>query len=100
MKRKINIKKEVLTGVITGFIATGFGFYFYAQVFNSFSMKFLKKLIIEENFLSEVLAYSAIPNLFVFFVFIKRKQDYRARGVMIATMLIALAIAASFFIQF
>ena len=85
---------------MVGFLATATGFFFYSQVFNHFSMKFLKILIVEENFLGEILAYSAIPNLLAFFVFIKKKQDYRARGVMLATMVVAVAIAVSFFIKF
>ncbi len=95
-----NIKTKVLTGVLFGFIATAFGFYFYSQVFNHFSMKFIKKLIVDEDMLSEILAYSAIPNLLAFFVFIKRGEDYKARGVILATMIVAIAIALSLFIDF
>jgi hypothetical protein len=90
-----NIKLKVLTGILFGFIATAFGFYFYSQVFNHFSMKFIKRLILEEEMLSEILAYSAIPNLLAFFVFIKRGEDYKARGVIIATMIVAITIAIS-----
>jgi len=96
MKHK-NIKLKVITGILFGLLATAFGFYFYSQVFNHFSMKFVKKLITEENMLSEILAYSAIPNLIAFFVFIKRGEDYKARGVLIATMFVAIAIAVSMF---
>ncbi len=98
MKKQINIKKEVLTGVLVGFIATAIGFYFYTQVINQFSMKFVKKLITEYDYLGEILIYSVAPNLIAFFVFIKRKEDYRARGVILATMLVALAVAVSLFI--
>lgn len=94
-KNHQNIKLKVLKGILFGFIATAFGFYFYSQVVNRFSMKFVKKLISEEDMLSEILVYSAIPNLLAFFVFIKRGEDYKARGVIIATMIIAIAIAFS-----
>lgn len=99
MKNK-NIKINVLTGVLFGFMATAFGFYFYSQVFNQFSLKFIKHLIVKEDYLSEILAYSAIPNLLAFFVFIKRGEDYKARGVILATMVIAIVIALSLFIKF
>ena len=92
-----NIKLKVITGILFGLFATAFGFYFYSQVFNHFSIKFVKKLITEEDMLSEILAYSAIPNLIAFFVFIKRGEDYKARGVLIATMFVAIAIAVSMF---
>ncbi|MDA9333811.1 hypothetical protein N9Q52_02040 [Polaribacter sp.] len=38
----------------------------------------------------KVLSLAAVSNLFVFFVFIKKKQDNRAKGVLLATILIAL----------
>ncbi len=98
MKKHPNIKKEVLIGMFVGFIATAIGFYFYSQVFNHFSMKFIKKLITEYDYLGEILIYSVSPNLLAFFVFIKRKEDYRARGVIMATMLVALAVAVSLFL--
>jgi hypothetical protein len=44
------------------------------------------------------LGLSAIPNLFVFFIFLKKKQDYRARGVILACILIALGILVTQFI--
>ncbi len=96
--KQVNIKKEVLLGVLVGFISTAIGFYFYTQVFNEFSMKFIKKLIVEENYLGDILVYSVAPNLLTFFVFIKRKEDYRARGVILATMMVALGVAVSLFI--
>ncbi len=98
MRKKVNIKKEVFIGVLVGFAATFIGFYFYTQVFNDFSMKFVKKLIEEEDYLGDILIYSAIPNLLAFFVFIKRKEDYRARGVIMATMFVAIGIAVSLFV--
>lgn len=99
-KKHQNIKAQVLTGALFGIIATAIGFYFYSQVFNQFSMKFIEKLIKEEGVLSEIIAYSALPNLLVFFVFIKRREDYKARGVMLTTMILSIAVAVSFFINF
>ncbi len=96
-KKKGNLKKDIFTGVLIGFIATAIGFYFYTQVFNHFSMKFVKKLIAEEDMLGTILAYSVMPNALAFFVFIKRKEDYKARGVMIATFVIAIAISITLF---
>ena len=93
-----NIKANVLIGIIIGFLATAIGFYFYSQVFNKYSFKFIERLVYEHDMLGEILAYSAIPNLLAFFVFIKRKEDYKARGVILATMIVALGIVASFII--
>ena len=97
MMQNKNIKKNVITGFLVGLLATAIGFYFYTQVFNQFSMKFIEKLIVEEGMLDMLLIYSAIPNLLAFFVFIKRKEDYKARGVLLATMLVAIGILYSKF---
>ena len=92
----MNIKAKILTGVFFGFMATAFGFYCYSQVFNKYSLRFLERLITEQNMLSEILAYSVMPNLAAFFVFIKRKEDYKARGVILATLVVAIAFLISF----
>ena len=47
-------------------------------------------MIKKGNLYAKVLSLAALPNLFVFFVFIKKKQDYRARGVLMASILTAL----------
>jgi hypothetical protein len=36
------------------------------------------------------LSLAAIPNLVVFFIYIKKKQDNSAKGVLLATILISL----------
>lgn len=46
-------------------------------------------MIKEGNLYGKILALAAIPNLFVFFVFIKKREDNKAKGVLIATFLIA-----------
>ncbi|MCF6351225.1 MAG: hypothetical protein L3J23_09410 [Flavobacteriaceae bacterium] len=93
-----NIKKEVIIGFLIGLLATVIGFYFYTQVFNSFSIKFIKRLIVEQQMLGLILVYAVIPNLLAFFVFVKRKEDYKARGVMLATIVVAIVILISKFI--
>lgn len=96
--KQLNIKKQVVIGFLIGILSTIIGFYFYTQVFNSFSIKFIKRLIIEQQMLGLMLIYAAAPNLLAFFVFVKRKEDYKARGVMLATILVAIVILISKFI--
>ena len=92
----MNIKKKVLTGVLFGLLSTAFGFYCYSQVFNQYSIRFLERLIFEQDMLGEIIAYSVMPNLLTFFVFIKRKEDYKARGVILATLAVAVVFLISF----
>ena len=93
-----NIKKQVIIGFLVGLIATSIGFYFYTQIINKYSFKFIKSLILEEDMLATFLTYAAVPNLLAFFVFIKRKEDYKARGVLLATFFVAIVMLISKFI--
>jgi hypothetical protein len=41
-----------------------------------------------EGFLGKLMSIGALLNLGAFFIFLKKKQDYRARGVLIATVFV------------
>ena len=85
------IKKEVLIGVLVSIVATLGGGFIYLEFFSQFNFKDTLQIIAEGNLYGKVLSIAAIPNLFVFFIYIKKNQDYRARGVLMMTILIALA---------
>jgi hypothetical protein len=82
------MKKEILIGFIVAVFATICGFYLYVQLFSKFGFYETLEIIREGNLFGKVLALASIPNLFVFFIFLKKKQDYRARGVMMTSLLI------------
>ena len=84
------IKKDILIGVLISLFATAAGFFFYLEYFSKFSFDETLKMINQGDLYGKVLALAAVPNLFVFFIFIKKKQDQRAKGVLLATILIAL----------
>ena len=91
-------KRELLIGFVIGIFATMAGFYLYVEYVSDTSFTDSVQLIMEQKLLGNVLVLAAIPNLFVFFIFIKKKQDLRAKGVLMACFLIALLIlAAQFF---
>ena len=92
------IKKEILIGFIIALIATAFGFYIYVELVSTYSFDETLKIIKEGKLYGKVLGLAAIPNLFVFFVFLKKKQDYRAKGVLLATFFIAFLILISLFL--
>lgn len=92
-KRKVTksfIRKEIGIGLLFSAMATATGFFAYVEFLSEFDFRQTLEKIQEGDLLSSVLALSALPNLFVFFIFIKKKQDYRARGVLMATILTAL----------
>ncbi len=92
------IKKEILIGFIVALIATAFGFFIYVELVSTYGFEETLKIIKEGKLYGKILGLAAIPNLFVFFVFLKKKQDYRAKGVLFATFFIAFLILISLFI--
>jgi len=83
------MKKEMLIGFIVALIATSFGCFLFIEFFSKYDFYKSLQLIKEGNLEGKVLDLGAIANFFVFFVFLKKKQIYRARGVLLETFLIA-----------
>lgn len=92
------MKKEILIGFLIGLIATVFGFYIYVEFVSSYGFEETLKIISEGNLYGKVLGLAAIPNLFVFFIFLKKKQDLRAKGVLMACFFVAFLILVSKFL--
>lgn len=89
------IKKNVFIGFIVGIVANLIGLYLAATLLGQLSENndgFFKvfKAAQSEGFLGKLISLGAILNLAVFFVFLNRKQDYKARGVLLATILVAI----------
>ncbi|MDG1037573.1 MAG: hypothetical protein P8P15_03345 [Polaribacter sp.] len=83
------IKKDVLIGILISLFATFGGVFLYLEYFSRYEFYETIDLIKEGRLYGKVLSLAAIPNLFVFFIFIKKKQDYKAKGVLLSTILIA-----------
>ena len=86
------LKKEVLIGLIIGLIANVAGSYLYIYFFSDFNLEETLYKAYETGVVGNIIALGAILNLFVFFIFIKKNQIYRARGVLLATVVSALVI--------
>jgi len=84
------IKKEVFIGLFVGLIANSIGLFLSATLLgNGEDFMAVLKSASAEGFLGKLISLGAVLNLVAFFIFIKKKQDYRARGVLLATVLIA-----------
>ena len=92
------MRKRIFKGILIGLLATAIGFYLYVEFALKGSFLEALEVIRQKKLYGMVLSIAAIPNLLVFFTFIKRKQDYEARGVMIATFLVAFLILLSQFL--
>ena len=84
------IKKEIFIGMFVGLIANAIGLYFAATLLGKGDdVTTVIKAAANEGFLGKLISLGAILNLIAFFVFIRKKQDYRARGVLLITVFIA-----------
>ena len=91
------IKKEVAIGFIVGFIANFIGVFLYSNFISDDGLLETVKMAKQNDILGKIISIGAIFNLAAFFIFIKKKQDYRARGVLLVTVLIAVG---TFLIKF
>ncbi|MDT0606756.1 hypothetical protein [Croceitalea rosinachiae] len=85
-------KKEVIIGFLVGIIANTLGTLLYILLFSDLSISETFNAAIAQGHIGSILALGAILNLVAFFGFLRIKRDYRARGVMIATILTAMVI--------
>ena len=84
------VKKEIIIGLLVGLIANSIGLFLAATILgNGDDFMTVLKAAAAEGFLGKLISLGAILNLAVFFIFIKKKQDYRARGVLLMTVFVA-----------
>lgn len=84
------IKKDILIGILISLFATAAGCFLYVEYFSKFGFNETIQMIEDGDLYGKILSIAAIPNLFVFFIFMKKKQDHKAKGVLLSTIVIAL----------
>ncbi|GGH35519.1 membrane protein [Mangrovimonas yunxiaonensis] len=92
-------KKEVFIGFIIGLAANAVGLFIAALLYNNNGSVFnnIKAASVHGN-LGQLISFGAAINLLVFFLFLRKKHEYRARGVLLATLFAALlTLAIKFF---
>ena len=87
----MNKKKEVVKGVLFALLSSLSGLVL-ANLFLSENDSIIESLknSYYENFLGKLISLGAILNVLVFFVFIKKNQDQRAKGVLLFTIFLAI----------
>ncbi|MFL1013061.1 hypothetical protein [Flavisericum labens] len=84
------MKKDLFIGMFVGLIANAMGLFFAATLLGKGDdFTTVIKAASAEGFLGKLISLGAILNLIAFFIFIKKKKDYRARGVLLITVFIA-----------
>ena len=90
METRMN-KKEVFLGLLSGFLANLLGVIITVIIlFQNFDIFKIINDSISENFITKLISLGAIVNLIVFFIFLKYDYEERARGVLVATFIIAI----------
>lgn len=83
-------KKDLLIGFTIGFITTFLGTFLFLEFFTIHG--FVNGILVlkAQGYLGKVITIGAILNLVVFFIFLQKDQDIKARGVVLATVILAL----------
>jgi hypothetical protein len=93
LENKLN-KKEIIFGAIGGFTANLMGVFISVIVlFQEIKISNILRIVsnsISDNFITKLISLGAIMNLIVFFIFLKYNYEERARGVLVATFIIAI----------
>lgn len=87
------IKQNIFTGFLTGIAANIAGVLLYIMLLSQSDIDTTLKDAVENDYLGKIIALGAILNFVPFFVFLKKKQNYHARGVLLATVSVAVAVA-------
>ncbi len=98
MKKKIG--KELIVGLITGLMSNMAGSYlylFFLSRVKNLSIDSTLDVTLEQGLIGNIIVLGALLNFVVFYVFLKKKQYYRARGVVLASLIAAIIILISKF---
>jgi|AntDeeMinimDraft_4_1070355.scaffolds.fasta_scaffold08407_3 uncharacterized BrkB/YihY/UPF0761 family membrane protein len=86
------IAKQIGIGLLVGLIANVAGMFLYVQFFIDKEFETALADAFREGVLGNIIGLGAIFNFLPFFVFLKKKKIYRSRGVLLATLIAAIAV--------
>jgi len=84
------IAKNIGIGFLIGIVANAIGIFLYLQLFSDLPIKEALQTAIQQDILGKIISLGALLNLGAFFIFIKKRDYYKARGVLLATVLAAI----------
>ena len=87
------IKREIFIGFFTGILTNLLGILLYILLFSDLSIGDSLREAARGDFLGTLVAAGAVLNFLPFFLFLRREKVYRARGVLMASLLAALVMA-------
>ncbi|WOC39605.1 hypothetical protein [Polaribacter sp. HL-MS24] len=85
------VKKEIFIGAAVGFFVVLAGLFLgYEYLVSQYELPQSIRMFHNKHLYGKVLFLAAVPNIFVFFLYLKKKQDHRAKGILGISILIAL----------
>lgn len=88
----MNIKKEIGIGMLISLVCTLAGMYIYVAIFTTYDLIHAISLAYQDQFLGGLIAIGGGANFLPFFVYLKKNEIYRARGVLIFSIFLAFII--------
>jgi len=88
-------KTQMFWGAIVGLVTPPIAFVLWVFSFSNYGISHAINLVEQGGLYSEVISLSAIANMIVFYLFLNRKKVYAARGVLLATIFLALIVLAT-----
>lgn len=85
-------KLHILIGFLVGLFSNLAGMFLYVFFFTKYEFEEALQISYYDDFLGKIIALGAVLNFLPFFVFLKKKEDYKARGVLLATIISAFSI--------
>ncbi len=86
------IIKEIIIGFLVTIACNLAGMYFYISAVSDVGIIEFLKLSIQHHFFTSVVGLGAIMDFLAFFVFLKKRQYYRVRGVLFGVILAAVVV--------
>lgn len=83
-------KIDLLVGLFIGIVSTLIGTTLFLLLFTNFHSINDIAIIKQEGILGKVITLGAILNLFIFFILLKNNKEVMARGVVLATLILAI----------
>ncbi len=87
------IKTQVFVGFLVGIAANFIGMMLYILILTDLDLATAFRDASQNGYLGKIIALGAALNFLPFFLFLKKKMDYHARGVLLATVVMAVVLA-------
>jgi hypothetical protein len=83
-------KKDFFIGFIIGIFAAILGAFIFLKLFTHYNLFLDYKQLSNAQLLGKVITLGAILNIIVFFILLKFKKEFMSRGVILATIILAI----------